>query len=257
MNSTRYMEQVLYKPNRNSCQMIVFIHGILESYKQFRALAQLAEHEGYATCLLLLPGHGGSSREFAKTSYKEWIRYTSRQIAELASWYDEIILVGHSMGALLAICEAMNPFNRIKSLFLINPPLGIHIWPRVIKSAISIKMGHVGNSRPYTQAEYHAMGVEPLRLRDTIGWINRYSELIAIIYYTRKQILKLNLPMYVVLAEKDEFVSRKSAKYFKGYKGKLQKLYLADSGHFCYRHSDLVRLEKFYLRFIREVNTKN
>lgn len=236
---------------QNNGQVIVFIHGILEDARQFRKLEELAHHEGYGTCLFHLPGHGGSSQYFAKTSYKAWIQYVSRNIRRLARQYEEMILVGHSMGALLAICEATNNPRHIKALFLIDPPLSVHIWPRVIKSALTISFGKIKDSQPYTKAEYHAMGVEPLRLRDSIGWLRRYSELLSIVGYTRKQICKIHLPMFVVFAAKDEFVSIKGRKYFKNYQGKLEVLYLLDSGHFCYHHSDLITLERFYLKFIK------
>ncbi len=235
----------------NGNQVVVFIHGILEGPKQFRTLAKLAKEEGYSTYSFCLPGHGGSSGCFAKTDYMSWVQYTSRKIAYLSKKYDEMIIVGHSMGALIAICEAAHRRKGIRALFLINPPLKIHLWPRVIKSAIAISMGKVDDSKPYTQAEYHAMGVEPLKLTDSIGWLNRYSELLSMVSYTRKQIYKLNLPMNIVFASKDEFVSQKSSHYFKHYKGKISVLYLQDSGHFCYHHSDLIRLEDMYLKFIK------
>lgn len=252
MNSKEQVNQPLYRGYRKNSQLVIFIHGILESPKQFRKLDQLARQEGYSTYRFYLPGHGGSSGYFAKTSYKVWIECTTRYITKLNKQYKEIILVGHSMGALLAICEAAHRQKGIKALFLIDPPVSIHLWPRVIKNAMIISFGKHQHMRPYTKAEYHAMGVAPLKLQDSIGWIMRYSELLSIICYTRKQILKLKLPMFLVFANKDEFVSEKGGRYFKGYRGKLGRLYLPDSGHFCYNHNDLLLLEKAYLEFIRE-----
>lgn len=251
MKSIGLEEEALYRHCKNSSQVIIFIHGILEAPKQFSKLAEFGRQEGYSTCIFLLPGHGGSSKNFAQISYKAWIQYVSTHILQLTKRYKEILLVGHSMGALLAICESANRPKGIKALFLINPPLCIRLWPRVIKSAVTISLGKIKASQAYTRAEYRAMGVEPVRFVDSIGWISRYSELLSIVAYTRKQISKVSLPIFLVFAAKDEFVSPKSYQYFGNYQGKLQMLYLADSGHFCYHHSDLLKLEKAYLKFIR------
>ena len=243
--------EVLYKHNKGSHEAIIFIHGILEGPRQFRKLAQIAYGEGYSIYMLLLPGHGKSSKEFATTYYMEWIRCVSKHITFLSKQYDQLILVGHSMGALIAICESAVRRERIKALFLMNPPLKIHLWPRVIKGAIKIKLGRVHQDEKYVLAEYHAMGVGIIRGKDFIGWIRRYSELLSIIRFTKKQIEKINVPMFLVFAAKDEFVSMKSYDSFKDCLGKIKVLYLRDSGHFCYHHSDLVTLEKAYTSFIK------
>lgn len=233
-------------------EAIIFIHGILEGPKQFRRLAELALEEGYNVHMLLLPGHGRSSKAFANTNYMKWVRYVSKKITQILRQYKEIIIVGHSMGALLAICEKARRDKRIKALFLINTPLKIRVWPRVIKGAIKIKLGKIEPEEKYVLAEYHAMSVGILRIRDVIGWIMRYSELLSVIKYTKRQIKRLDVPIFLVFAAKDEFVSMQSYKYFKEQSGKISVLYLQDSGHFCYHHSDLIALEKVYVSFIKE-----
>lgn len=249
--NTRQKAEVLYKHRSGSHEAVVFIHGILEGPKQFRKLAEIAYEQGYSFYMILLPGHGGSSRKFATTYYMEWVKYVSRHITLLLSKYEQIIIVGHSMGALLAICERAARKKGIKALFLIDPPLKIHLWPRVIKGAMKIYLNKVSTGDQYTLAEYHAMNVGPITIKSFIGWLSRYSELLSIISYTKTQISKLEIPICLVFAAKDEFVSIESQKYFKGYKGKMQILYLRDSGHFCYHHSDLVQLEKAYTNFVK------
>lgn len=250
-----YRTRGLYRHHKDSCEVVVFIHGILESPKQFRTLAEIAYREGYSTYRVWLPGHGGDSIYFAQIGYMEWVKYISDQITWLLTKYDQIIIVGHSMGALLGICEAVTRKKRIKALFLINVPLKIHLWPRVIKSALKINFGKVRVFERYTIAEYHAMGVGPIKLRAFIGLIRRYSELLTIISYTKKQVKYLTCKVALVFAAKDEFVNSRSIKYFRESLGDIRVLYLKDSGHFCYHHSDLVAIEENYITFIKEIKT--
>lgn len=245
--------KALYKHYKGSREAIIFIHGILEGPKQFRTLAEIAYKEGYSIYMLWLPGHGGSSIYFAHTGYMEWVKYVSKQINWLLGRYNQIIIVGHSMGALLAICETVARNKGIKALYLINTPLKIHLWPRVVKSALQIQFGKIKGFQRYTIAEYHAMGVQPIKLAAFIGWLQRYSELLAIVAYTKKKIKYLTCPMELVFAAKDEFVNMKSSEYFKESSARIRTLYLWDSGHFCYHHSDLVEIEQTYTEFIREM----
>lgn len=250
-------QEVLYKHFKGSKEAVVFIHGILEGPKQFSKLAEIAYRKGYSVYMIFLPGHGGSSMEFATTNYMRWIEFVSKHISLLLSRYKSILIVGHSMGALLAICEKVARPKGIKALFLIDPPLKVHLWPRVIKGAIKIYLGQVKPKERYILAEYHAMSVGPLKPKAFIGWVTRYSELLSIVAYTKKQISKVHLPIYLVFAAKDEFVSWKSRAYFKSYSGELKVLYLKNSGHFFYDCKDLIRLEKAYTNFIGEQKIKH
>lgn len=249
-------EEVFYRHCPQSHEAILFIHGILEGHRQFRGLAKIAYKQGYSTERFLLPGHGSSSQAFAKTDYRAWVHAVTKKIDEMLEQYDDLIIVGHSMGALFAICEGTARKRGIKALILLDPPLQIHLKYRVIEGAIKIRLGKVRREEGYTLAEYHAMSVGPLEYGSIVGWVRRYSELLSIIHYTKKQIPKLHLPLLVCLAEKDEFVSLKSRKYFYNYKGSLKIIYLKDSGHFCYHHTDLAILMGAYNKFISEQKEK-
>lgn len=245
-------EEVFFKHCDGSHKAVLFIHGILEGHRQFRQMAQVAYSQGYSTERFLLPGHGKSDRAFAKTDYRAWVTAVTQKIDEMLEVYEEIIIVGHSMGALLAICEGAARSEGIKALVLIDPPLRIHLWYRVIKGAVKIRLGQVRREEEYTLAEAHAISVGPLKYGSVIGWLLRYSELLSIIHYTKKQIPKLDLPLLVSFAAKDEFVSLKSNRYFKDYYGNIKMLYLKDSGHFCYHHTDIAILMGAYKDFLME-----
>lgn len=248
LNSKTY-----YKQHPMSKKVVIFIHGIIEGPKQFRSLGQIAYQAGYSIYILLLPGHGGSSNAFANTDFRAWTYYVSREIRRMKGLYEEIIIVGHSMGALFALCEAAVDGGKIKALFLIDTPLVVHLKPRIIKSSYKIMSGIVKPWENYTLSEYKAISVSKTHGLGYIKWLHRYIELLSIIRYTKKQISKVNVPLFLVFADKDEFVSLKSKNYFKGKSAKY--LYLMDSGHFCYNHSDLMKLEENYKIFLQERNS--
>ena len=243
----------VYRVREGSKQVVIFIHGILEGPKQFEKMADMAYERGFSTYCLLLPGHGYDSNVLARTSYKQWLEYVSWKTEWLLKEYDSAVFVGHSMGALLAICEASIRRKKIKALFLIDVPLKVHLWPRIIKSSIDIQRGKVRSNQLYTVAEYHALNIGRLNLTSWLGVLIRYSEFFSIKYYTKKQIQKLKLPIFLVFAIKDEFVNLRSQVYFRQYRGCKFQIELNDSGHFCYHHSDLIALRRFYEIFLKYV----
>ena len=241
-----------FKHYPGSKSVVIFIHGIIEGPKQFRNLAKIAYNKGRSINMLLLPGHGGSGGCFANTGYMAWVKYVTNEINRMRLYYDEIILVGHSMGALFAVCEAVSHKAQINRLVLFDIPLKIHVWPRVMEGALKILIGKVKPAEDYVVAEYNAMNVMPFERLSIhyISWARRYLELYTIIKYTRKQLKKLEVPIFIVFAEKDEFVSLKSDQYLQYLSAPYFKLKLKESGHFCYNHSDLIILEKYFEEFI-------
>ena len=87
---------------KDATTAVIFIHGILEGPFQFHELATKALEQGMATFGILLPGHGKSAEDFANSNRQQWINYVDKVIKEISQNYPNIILVGHSMGALLS-----------------------------------------------------------------------------------------------------------------------------------------------------------
>lgn len=245
------MSRPIYKHYPESKQAILFIHGMMEGPKQFRHLAQMAYNTGYSIKIILLPGHGVQGSTFAKTSYKQWVMYVSEQIKQMKKQYEEILIVGHSMGAILALCEMTADDHQIVGSVLIDTPIKVHLWPRVIEGAIKIGAHTVKPWERYTRAEYHAISVYQMKGLDYIRGIVRYYELLVLIHYARKQIHKIQKPILLIFAKKDEFVSLKSRRFFKKVPSVVEEVILEDSGHFCYDHMDLIRVEEAFKIFIK------
>ena len=260
---TSLRNTAIYKHYPQSQSIVIFIHGIIEGPKQFRRLGQIAYEEGLSIDVLLLPGHGGSGEAFGRTCYKEWIEYVSLQVQGMKKRYQNIILAGHSMGALLALCETAAFPEQIIGLVLMDTPLILRLWPRVVKGAVKIIKDKGQGLDAYTRAEYHAISVNQTTPRGYLKWMMRYLELFSLVRYTRKQIKKVKVPLLLIFAAKDEFVSLKGRKYFaekEELRGEMTQkakeiteLILKDSGHFCYHHEDLLQLEDTFRRFIKKM----
>ena len=208
---------------------------------QFRNLAKIAYDEGYSTLVLLLPGHGKKGIDFANASMSKWILYVNKKIKNMEKKYKDIILVGHSMGGLLAVEYVAHFKSSVIKLILIGFPIKIRVNPKVIIGAIKISLGKISEKEKYVVAECRAMGVEATKFIECRAWLPRYIELIHLVYHSRKQIRKIGIPIIIIQSSKDEFICKRINKYID--LDNISLYNLDKSKHFCYDHNDLSRLE--------------
>lgn len=82
---------------------IVVVHGFTANPRGTRPLGQRLAAAGYAVEVPLLPGHGTSVRDLARTGYGDWRRTVEHAVASLAAGRERVLIVGHSMGGTLAL----------------------------------------------------------------------------------------------------------------------------------------------------------
>ena len=234
----------------NSDTAILFIHGIVGSPNQFRNLLPMVPPE-WSCVNLLLPGHGGSVRDFARSSMNEWRSYVARQVDELAATHRRILLVGHSMGTLFCIDEALRHSEKVAGLFLLAAPLYPRLTPSAAYQSLQVAFGKT-SSKPTLQAAYDACSVTATaKLWQYLGWLPRFAELFQAANQGRKQIRELSTPVVSVHSQHDELVSPRSC-------GHVEKLpyvalhILPAAGHFYYPPEDMVTLQNLFGTFIKK-----
>lgn len=227
---------------------ILFIHGIIGTPRHFdRFVSLVPEH--YSVHNVLLDGHGKGVREFAETSMKKWEAQIDDAVEALAVSHKEIYIVGHSMGTLLAIEQAVKN-RKVTKLFLLAVPMRVMAKS---KSWINVRKVRRGNITPEDQEAYmmqQACGVtmerNPLRY---LGWIPRYMELFVKIGRTKKLVGLLQIPCQVFQSRKDELVLRRSAKCLMK-NPKIQVEELQNSGHYRYAEEDWAHLSAAFEKML-------
>ena len=86
---------------------VLLIHGICGTPKHFVGGIPLMEWipSDWSIYNLLLPGHGGTVEDFAKSSLKQWRCSVRRAFCALAKTHEQVYIVGHSMGEYSAFLE--------------------------------------------------------------------------------------------------------------------------------------------------------
>ncbi|GAA0091091.1 carboxylesterase [Paraclostridium bifermentans] len=96
-----------YKFNGNNIGCLL-IHGFTSTPAEMYPLAKVLNDKGYTVNSILLSGHGTTHDELLKVSYIDWYNDVESAYEELLFECEKVIVIGHSMGGLLALILASN-----------------------------------------------------------------------------------------------------------------------------------------------------
>lgn len=104
---------------------IFFVHGFTDSLCRVNGFAKfLAEHD-ISTKGILLPGHGGTWEDLAKTNPNDWYKAVEKGILDFSKEVNEVFVVGISLGGNLALKVAAKHPKVIKGIVTIESPMRI------------------------------------------------------------------------------------------------------------------------------------
>ena len=227
---------------------VLFIHGIVGTPRHFDDLIPLLP-DTVSVHNLLLAGHGGSARDFARASMREWEAQVESAIAALAETHPHIYLVAHSMGALLSI-EAALHHKEVEKLFLLAVPLRIALTPAMARNSWKVYRNSIAPDDHAALAAQRCCGVaqtkNPLPY---LGWIPRFLELFSKIRAVRKLLPKLTTPSLAVQSMEDELVSPRAMDELRR-NPHITLLPLPHSGHYYYPPADKEALHEAFTAFL-------
>ena len=110
--------------------LMVFVHGAGNDQTVWQLQTRYFAHHGYRVCAVDLPGHGGSQGPppDSITGYADWLE---RLVDLLGA--DDLTLVGHSMGSLIAIEFASR--RPLTALCLLGPSSAMAVHPDLLAAA--------------------------------------------------------------------------------------------------------------------------
>ena len=254
------LEKEIHKPfafeNKKSNTMVIFIHGILEGPNQFKEFTEIVHKEGFSYSAVLLDGHGKSGKEFGRSSKNKWLDTVEKEILKHKDNYENIILVGHSMGSLLSLLFTLKYKNKIRGLVLISAPLKVFVKFNMMISSVKVALGRIREEDILAKHAQKAFSVDRCSPTTYFTWIPRYVDLFNLIRISRKELKNIEIPTLIVHCKKDELVSCGSLKV---YNNKLQNDYkvinLEKSGHFYYDEDELKVLLNEFKNFINKSST--
>ena len=109
--------KVFYKKNKRKSALVIFIHGAACDHTLWLYQTRYFFNRNFSVISVDLPGHGKNLTK-PLNSIKELSNLIKKLIKSLS--YQDIYLIGHSMGSLICLETSLEKLTAIKKIFLIG-----------------------------------------------------------------------------------------------------------------------------------------
>ena len=232
----------------NADVAVLFIHGILGTPNHFRDLIPLVP-ENYSVYAMVTAGHCGTTSDFSHSSLEKWEESVKNVVDELLETHEKIYIVGHSMGTLFAIEQALKE-PRVEKLFCISIPIKVKFRLRMIPMALKIYTKRIKEDDVFTLMLKECYGcTDDKNIFKYLGWIPRFLDLFKLIKRVRKKLDRIDVPCVAFQSIPDELVSPKSVKILEE-ESKIRVVALKNSTHFYYESDEMEFLKTEFTKFL-------
>ena len=206
----------MLKTDKPKC---LIIHGFGGGLYEVEPLASYLAALGYEVMCPVLKGHGLSRKEMSRAKYKEWIASAEEELIKLRESGDEIILIGFSMGGLIAFNLACT--YEVQAIITINTPIFFWNICRVFQNlAADIANKNLNHCKRY------------LRARSNSPFLSMI-QFLRLLHKTKPKLKEINCPLIIIQAKDDDTVRIKSVDYINRHVSSEYKRikYFPEGGH--------------------------
>lgn len=206
---------------------LLLCHGFTGTPQSLRDWGEDHAARGWEVSLPLLPGHGTSWRELARTPWRAWTEAVREAARELAARHGTIAVGGLSMGGALALAlaEEGDTACTVGALVLVNPSLAL---PRTSAMALPVLQHVVSSIAPIASdtangAVEEAYPRTPVRAAEQMRRLQRR---------VRSALGEVHCPVLLATSPEDHVVDpRCSDLVARAVSGRVERLALTRSHH--------------------------
>jgi carboxylesterase len=179
-------------------------------------LPKLLNEAGFTVSVPLLPGHGTHPRDFSSVTADDLICAVSLEYAQLRKSFERVILIGHSMGAALAMILATQ--EKPSALALLAPYLKIkHQWYYIIPTELYHRI-----LAPFVPYVYRLPFFRQVFKEDALSGVVDYNFIstrgVSALFELNRRALQaagnVRGPLLVIHSRKDEATDYRAAEEF-------------------------------------------
>lgn len=229
----------------------VVIHGFTGCPASVRGLADALAFAGFDIELPRLPGHGTTVDEMLETRWHDWLAAAEWAYVRLASRVANVVLVGQSMGATLALALAQR-HPEVRGVVCINPLTQLRdadtmeMIAEYIDDGIAVVPGEGSDIADADSSDiaYSGTPLAPLRsmLIDGVGPITT-------------KFTDMTMPLKLFTSRQDHVVDPADSEYLaSAWGGNVEHTWLERSFHVATRDFDRDLVHDESVAFVRSLN---
>lgn len=206
----------MLKSNKTKC---LIIHGFGGGLYEVEPLAAYLTALGYEVVCPVLKGHSLSRKEMSRTDYKDWIASAELELLKSKESGEEIILIGFSMGGLIAFNLAC--LHDIKAIVTINTPIFYWNICQVFRNLTEdMANKNLNHCRRYLRAKKNSPFLSMIQF-------------LLLLHKTKSRLEQINCPLFIIQAKDDDTVRLKSVDYIDKHVSSEEKRirYFQEGGH--------------------------
>jgi len=228
----------------------LLLHGFTASPSEMRFMGDFLNQRGYSVCAPLLPGHGTTPEDLNSTGWADWYLAAGEIAERLVEKGDPVVVVGLSMGALLAL-EAGARIRGISGIVVINPPLILRDWKTYWSRVIKVFRHYVPKNIDASYKEMEKQGrfaYDRIPLRAMVSMQSMGKDVMRRLEF-------INTPVLIVQSGKDNTVDPRACKILqRGLPpGKNELLQLPEAEHVATMGKERVWLATEVADFIERI----
>ncbi len=197
----RRAEPFLFERGSVAC---LLIHGFAGSPAEIRPLGEYLAANGITVRAPLLPGHGTDPEDLRHTRWPQWVRAAEAEWAELKGRYEQVHVVGFSMGGLIALY--LGAHREVASVTTLAAPARLADWRQVLVPLARYVL-------PYYPARIS--NPEIARQLDSYDRfpLAAVHSLLRLARRVRKDLPRVQAPILALQGDRDRWVAPDSARY--------------------------------------------
>lgn len=208
----------------------LIIHGFGGSIEEIQPLNKFLLNNGFSTVCPTLKGHTGKRKDLKGISYNEWINSAEQGLMKLRERSEKIILIGFSMGGLIAVNLALK--HKVCGIITLSMPIYHWDTKRIFLNIMDdFKKGKFDSLKFYAGASLAL----PLSAMLNFKFL---------LYKTKPLLTQIKCPILITQGLRDDAVKHCSAKYiFNNVSSKKKRLsYYDNSTHVICKSEDQKQL---------------
>ena len=227
---------------------VLLCHGFTGSPQSLRPWAEYLADHGVAVSLPLLPGHGTTWQDMARTTAADWYAEVERALAGLRAQCSEVFVMGLSLGGCLALRLAESHGPDVSGLVLVNPSLA----PDTKLFLLAPVLKHVLPSLPGIGSDIKKPGTAELSY-DRVP-VRAAASLPQIWRQTTRDLASVTQPVLVYRSSEDHVVGPSSMRALEAglVPGLLTVRTCSDSYHVATMDNDAPAIFTGSLQFVRD-----
>lgn len=232
---------------------VLLIHGFSASPAEMKPLGNFLNNKGFTVYGVRLKGHGTSPYDLDQTTWKKCIESIEQGYKVLSMQCEKIVVIGFSIGAIIALDLASQLRDNISSAVSISAPIEVEGMSS-ISLILSAQMEKLIRLIPGVKTKFIEWETESPETNYRSVPLQKLVDLKNYIEQVKERLKMISTPILVIQATRDPFVKYQSAEFvYESVSPKVKEIYWHESDKHNIVNKNSVAVYNNILAFIEKL----